>query len=158
MPDHFASLRETSDYQLPSPAQTTGSFRVLVVEDEIDSAEALLLSLQQWGYDARICTSGNEALALAPTFQPNVVLLDIRLPDVDGWKLARKLREWGVNATMIAVTALGEGDDYYRSNKVGIDFHLVKPDFKPQLKQLLERIKRDSAAKLLPPRFSIARN
>jgi CheY-like chemotaxis protein len=68
MPDRFASLRETSDYQPPSAPQTTGSFRVLAVEDEIDSAEALLLSLQQWGYDARICTSGHEALALAPTF------------------------------------------------------------------------------------------
>ena len=104
------------------------------------------MTLQQWGYDARVCTSGNEALALAPTFKPNVVLLDIRLPDMDGWKLARKLRQFGVNATMIAVTALGEGDDYYRSNKAGIDFHLVKPDYLPQLKQLLQRIKRDKGS------------
>lgn len=154
MPDQFTSLRETSDYQPSNARQSAGSFRVLAVEDEIDSAEALLLSLQQWGCDVRVCTSGNEALALAPAFQPDVVLLDIRLPDLDGWKLARKLRECGVNATMIAVTALGEGDDYYRSNKVGIDFHLVKPDFKPQLKQLLERIKRDSAVKRPSTRFA----
>jgi CheY-like chemotaxis protein len=142
---HFSSLRDTSDYQPPSAPQSGGSFRVLALEDETDSAEALLLSLRQWGYDARVCTSGSEALALAPAFRPNVVLLDIRLPDMDGWKVARKLRECGVNATMIAVTALGEGDDYYRSNKVGIEFHLVKPDFKPHLKQLLERMKRDRA-------------
>lgn len=158
MSDRFASLRETSDYQSPSVSQTTGSFRVLAVEDEIDAAEALLLSLQQWGYDARVCTSGHEALALAPAFRPNVVLLDIRLPDLDGWNLARKLREFGINAPLIAVTALGDGDDYYRSNKVGIDFHLVKPDFKPQLKQLLERIKRDSALKRPPAPFANARD
>ena len=156
MPDHFASLRETSDYQPPSAPQTAGSFRVLAVEDDIDSAEALLLSLQQWGYDARVCTSGHEALALAPAYRPSVVLLDIRLPDFDGWNLARKLREYGVHAPMIAVTALGEGDDYYRSNKVGIDFHLVKPDFKPQLRQILDRIKRDSSAKRPPTRFASA--
>ena len=146
MPDKFSSLRETSAYEPPCAPPPTGLLRVLMVEDDIDTATALLMTLQKWAYDGRACTSGNEALALAPSFRPHAVLIDIGLPDMDGCKLARKLRELGVDATMIAVTGHGEGDDYYRSRKAGIDFHLVKPDFKPQLRQLLERIRRDTGA------------
>jgi CheY-like chemotaxis protein len=126
MPDLFAAQRSVNS-NVPQPAP----LRVLLVEDNLDAATALLLTLQNWGYDSRACTSGDEALALAPSFRPNVVLLDIGLPGMDGWQLARKLRQLGVNATFIAVTAHGEGDDYYRSRKAGIDFHLVKPDFNP---------------------------
>lgn len=111
--------------------------RVLVVEDSVDTAEALGLQLREWGHAYRICASGNEALALAPYFRPNVVLIDIGLPDMSGWELARYLP---ANAVLIAVSARGEDNDFRRSQLAGIGYHLVKPAYQRQLRELLGRI------------------
>lgn len=121
-----------------------GNLRVLVVEDNLDTAGALERSLREWGYAARICTSGNEALALAPYYLPHVVLIDIGLPDIDGWEVARRLRrhEAAVAPVFIAVTAHGEQQDFQRSQWAGISYHLVKPAFQPQLREILERLAR----------------
>ncbi|HJT33996.1 MAG TPA: response regulator, partial [Pirellulales bacterium] len=110
-----------------SPLPPPGVLRVLVVEDNLDQAESLEKTLKTWGYDSRICTSAGEALALAPYYQPQVVVIDIGLPDMDGWQLASGLRrqEGTVNAIFIAVTAYGDADDYRRSQQVGISYHLV---------------------------------
>jgi CheY-like chemotaxis protein len=113
------------------------SLRVLVVEDSTDAAEALGLQLREWGYGYRICASGNEALALVPYFRPNVVLVDIGLPDMSGWELARYLPG---NAVLIAISARGEDDDFRRSQYAGIGYHLVKPAYQRQLRELLQRI------------------
>lgn len=124
-----------------SPRQAT-PFRVLVVEDNLDVAETLGQSLTAWGYVAQICTTGHEALALAPYFQPAVVIIDIGLPDLDGWQLARKLRRvpFDREPVMIVVTAFGEKADFERSQQAGISFHLVKPAYQTQLRQLLHRL------------------
>jgi DNA-binding response OmpR family regulator len=111
--------------------------RVLVVEDSLDAAEALALQLKQWGYEYRVCTSGGEALALAPYFRPSVVLIDIGLPDMTGWELAKGLPR---DALLIAITARGEDGDFWRSRFAGIRYHLVKPAYQRQLRELLERI------------------
>ncbi|HEX5445216.1 MAG TPA: response regulator [Pirellulales bacterium] len=119
-----------------------GVLRVLVVEDNLDQAESLEKTLKTWGYDSRICTSGSEALALAPYYQPRVVLIDIGLPDMTGWQLAESLRKQAgsVGAVFIAVTAYGDEDDYRRSQRVGISYHLVKPSFQHQLHEILSRL------------------
>jgi CheY-like chemotaxis protein len=119
-----------------------GHLRVMVVEDNLDTAGALEKSLNQWGYASRVCTSGNEALALAPYYLPDVVLIDIGLPDIDGWELARRLRQHQADAApvLIAVTAHGEQRDFQRSQLAGISYHLVKPAFQPQLRDILERL------------------
>ena len=111
--------------------------RVMVVEDCLDVAESLGLQLREWGYTYRICATGSEALALVPYFRPNVVLIDIGLPDMSGWELARYLP---ANAVLIAVTARGEDDDFRRSQRAGIVYHLVKPAYQRQLRELLQRI------------------
>jgi len=111
--------------------------RVLIVEDSLDVAESLGLHLREWGYAYRICTTGNEALALVPYFRPNVVLIDIGLPDMSGWELARYLPG---NAVLIAVSARGEDEDFRQSQHAGIRYHLVKPAYQRQLRELLERI------------------
>jgi CheY-like chemotaxis protein len=111
--------------------------RIMVVEDSPDVAETVGLFLKQWGHDCRLCTSGKEALAIAPDFKPNVVLLDIGLPDMDGWEVARRLPS---GALLIAVTAHGEAGDFERSQQAGISYHLVKPAFQKQLRELLERL------------------
>lgn len=121
-----------------TPAET---LRVLVVEDHLDVAELLEKNLVDWGYTARTCTSASEALALAPYFQPHVVVVDIGLPDFDGWELVRRLREQRTAEPplFIAVTAHGEGEAYQKSEAVGITYHLVKPSYQQQLRQILER-------------------
>lgn len=125
-----------------SPSSPPSVLRVLVVEDNLDQAESLEKTLKTWGYDSRICTSAGEALALAPYYQPQVVLIDIGLPDMDGWQLANGLRQQvgTESAVLIAVTAYGDADDYRRSQQVGISYHLVKPSFQDQLRAILARL------------------
>lgn len=123
-------------------AVTARPLRVLVVEDSLDAAEMLAIQLQEWGYDSRICASGNEAAALAPYYHPNVVLIDIGLPDMTGWDLAKRLPR---DALLVAVTARGEADDYKNSERAGIRYHLVKPAFQQQLHELLERLRSEPA-------------
>jgi DNA-binding response OmpR family regulator len=130
-----ANLTET--VSLEDRLVSARSLRVLVVEDSLDAADALAIQLRQWGYEYRICTSGGEALALAPYFHPNVVLIDIGLPDMTGWELARLLPR---DALLIAVTARGEDGDYWRSRYAGIRYHLVKPAYQRQLREVLERV------------------
>jgi CheY-like chemotaxis protein len=122
-----------------------GLLRVMVVEDHLDVGEILEKCLTEWGYASRVCTSGNEALALAPYYQPQVVLIDIGLPDMDGWEFARRLRQQQPTNTpiLVAITAHGEQQDFQRSQSVGISYHLVKPSFQPQLRQILDRLARD---------------
>ncbi len=124
--------------------QPNGSLRVLVVEDNLDTAGVLEKSLDNWGYAARVCTSGNEALALSPYYLPHVVLIDIGLPDIDGWELARRMRQHQAAAppVFIAITAHSEQHDFQRSQRAGISYHLVKPSFQPQLREILERLAR----------------
>jgi two-component system, sensor histidine kinase len=118
------------------------ALRVLVVEDSLDVAETLERTLSGWGYSAKVCTSGQEALALAPYFRPMVVLIDIGLPDMTGWELARSLRDQSQNCkpVMIVITAYGDQADFEASQAAGISFHLVKPAFQMQLRQLLARL------------------
>lgn len=110
--------------------------RVMVVEDSLDAAQALAMHLRLWGYEYCLCTSGNEALALVSIHRPNVALIDIGLPDMDGWELAERLPS---DTLLIAVTARGEESDFQRSRLAGIHYHLVKPAFHKQLRELLER-------------------
>jgi CheY-like chemotaxis protein len=121
----------------PDKLAAARPLRVLVVEDCLDVAEAIGLQLRGWGHTYRLCTTGNEALALVPSFRPNVVLIDIGLPDMSGWELARYLPG---NAVLIAISARGEDDDFRRSQLAGISYHLVKPAYQRQLRELLERI------------------
>jgi DNA-binding response OmpR family regulator len=130
-----ASLTETAP--VDDKLVSARPLRVLVVEDSLDAAEALALQLKQWGYEYRVCTSGGEALALAPYFRPSVVLIDIGLPDMTGWELAKGLPR---DALLIAITARGEDGDFWRSRFAGIRYHLVKPAYQRQLRELLERI------------------
>ena len=121
----------------PGNLAVSQPLRVLVVEDSVDVAEALGLQLREWGHTYRLCASGNEALTLVPYFRPNVVLIDIGLPDMSGWELARYLPG---DAVLIAVSARGEDDDFRRSQLAGIGYHLVKPAYQRQLRELLERL------------------
>lgn len=108
---------------------TAPSRRVLVVDDNLDSAETIALMAQLWGHDVRTAHNGQAALELAEDYRPEVVLLDIGLPGMDGFEVAKRLRaqEWMVGVMLVAMTGYGQEEDRRRSREVGFDHHMVKP-------------------------------
>jgi signal transduction histidine kinase len=103
--------------------------RVLIVEDNADAAEAMRMLLDQLGHEVASAASGDEALDVARRFRPEVVLLDIGLPGLDGYEVARQLRGFDETraSRLIAVTGYGQPSDRERSSAAGFDHHLVKP-------------------------------
>jgi CheY-like chemotaxis protein len=102
----------------------------LVVDDNRDIAESLGETLSELGYDVRVAYDGITALALARTFRPAVCLVDIGLPGIDGYELARRLRrmpELPADLRLIAITGYGGEADRRSSEKAGFTAHIVKP-------------------------------
>jgi PAS domain S-box-containing protein len=114
--------------------------RVLVVDDNADSAESLILLTGMWGHETRLAHDGPGAVALASEFKPEIVLLDIGLPGMTGYDVARHLRAIpGLEgAFLVAMTGYGQEEDRRRSTAAGIDLHLVKPVDPAMLRKLLE--------------------
>jgi PAS domain S-box-containing protein len=113
-----------------SPIASPGSSRrILVVDDNIDHAESLAHLMQSEGHEIAIAHDGAEALVLAERLRPEVMLLDIGLPVIDGFETCRRLRAepWGKPMLVIAITGWGQDVDRSRSRDAGFDHHLVKP-------------------------------
>ncbi len=116
-----------------APASTANpkasSRRILVVDDNTDAATSLAVLLDLDGHETQTAFSSAEALQLADSFDPEVVLLDIGLPDMDGYEVARRLRlsARGAHRTLVALTGYGQQDDRQRARDAGFDAHLVKP-------------------------------
>lgn len=127
--------------QGPGVAPARERKRVLIVDDSIDAAVALAEVLGDFGYVTRVAHDGVTALREAGEFLPQVVLLDIGLPRMDGFELAQRLRqEAGLSgAQIIAVTGYGTDSDRARSRAAGIDAHLVKPIDTDRLRRLMEQ-------------------
>jgi signal transduction histidine kinase len=115
------------------------SLRVLIVEDNRDAAAMLDVLLKEWGQDTRVAHDALIALDVASQFQPQVVLLDIGLPQLHGYEVARRIRQhaWGKRALLVAITGWGQEADRQQSKAAGIDFHLVKPVDPGALRTLL---------------------
>jgi PAS domain S-box-containing protein len=119
-----------SPAQPPSPDVThRGPLRVLVVEDNADSAEMLSVMLELHGYETAIASDGLAALEEAQRFQPNAILCDIGLPGMTGYEVAQRVRALPVKVQprMVALTGYGQDDDRRRAADAGFDHHLVKP-------------------------------
>lgn len=116
---------------------------VLIVDDNGDAARLLCEALTALGYQARIAVDGPRALRVAAEFQPAIGVLDIGLPLMDGYELARRLRARD-GIRLIAVTGYGQPSDHERSRAVGFDAHLVKPIELGELARLLDRLRQSS--------------
>jgi PAS domain S-box-containing protein len=129
LPLSIASLDETS----PTPAEfgpkALSRCRILVVDDNKDAADSLAMLLRVDGNDIRTAYDGAEALEVAEVFHPEVVLLDIGLPKLNGYDVARRMRQqpWGHSATLVALTGWGKDEDRRLSQDAGFNAHLVKP-------------------------------
>ena len=115
------------------------SHRILVVDDNRDGADSLSEVLRIMGNDTRTAYDGQEGVDVAGEFQPDVLLLDIGLPKLNGYEVCRRIRKqsWGKNIVLIAVTGWGQDDDRRRSKEAGFDHHLVKPVDPQALMKLL---------------------
>ena len=113
----------------PADAVPASRIRILVVDDNVDAAQSLELLLVELGHEVQIAYDGTAAIATARTFRPQVVLLDIALPGMNGYDVARTLRSsgWLDGARIIALTGFGQDQDRHRSQAAGFDGHLVKP-------------------------------
>jgi CheY-like chemotaxis protein len=120
------------------------TLRVLIVEDQEDAAATYRLLLCLHGVGAKSVPDGPSALALMPSFEPDAVLLDIGLPGMDGWELARRIKAGPTRKPpfLIAVTGSGRPEDLRKSADAGIDLHLVKPVHAERLVGLLKRFGR----------------
>jgi CheY-like chemotaxis protein len=113
--------------------------RVLIADDNRDSADTLASMLEMVGHDVRVCYDGVNALTQAELFRPEIMLLDIGMPVLNGLELAGRVRErpWGTNIRLIALTGWGQPEDIRRSQRAGFDHHLVKPVELARLQELI---------------------
>jgi signal transduction histidine kinase len=103
--------------------------RILIVDDNRDSADSLAMLLKLTGHEVHSAFDGLEAVAAATTLRPDVILIDLGLPKLNGYEVARRIREQpGIHhAVLVALTGLGQEDDRRRSDEAGFDAHMVKP-------------------------------
>jgi len=119
------------------------SLRVLVVDDEPDTAESLAALVELWGHEVRIAADGRTALAAIADKVPDVILLDLGLPGITGWDVARRVHQ--IDRTkrpfLVAITGFADDDARAISGSVGIDIHLTKPIELEPLAALLKRLR-----------------
>jgi CheY-like chemotaxis protein len=132
-------VRETARSEDGFP-KTSAPLRILVVDDNLDAARALGTLLGLLGHQVTLAPDGPEALALIPAANPELVLIDIGLPKMDGYALAAAIRGAGLHrAALVAVTGYGREEDLRRSREAGFDHHLVKPIDLATLQQITNR-------------------
>jgi PAS domain S-box-containing protein len=114
--------------------------RVLVVDDNRDAAETLAMLMEVTGHEVRTAHDGEAGVAAAGEFRPDVILMDIGMPKLNGYEAARRIREqpWGQGVLLVALTGWGQDDDRRRSDAAGFDAHLVKPVDHAALTKLLD--------------------
>ena len=144
---------------------TSPPLRVLVVDDLPDMVQSMAILLPLWGHDVRTARDGLEALDVAADYRPNVVLLDVSMPGLNGYQVARQLRSLPTLSRTFLVSVTGHGGeaDIQRSREAGCDYHLLKPVDPNDLERLLASRKKardearteedseDPSTGLLPP-------
>lgn len=125
-----------------SPASEKKKLRILVVDDNVDAAEMVSLLLRLWGHEICVAHNGLEAIDRALEFEPHAIFLDIGLPGLDGFEVARRIRgnPQLAKVRLAAMTGYGQVEDRTKSKEAGFDAHLVKPVDSSALKSMLDEI------------------
>jgi CheY-like chemotaxis protein len=135
---------ELSENAGPASAATaTQKHRILAVDDNRDAADSLAVMLAAMGHETRTAYDGDGAVQTAASFRPELVLLDIGLPKLNGYEVARQIRQqpWGREMMLIALTGWGQDDDKRRSMEAGFNDHLTKPLELAALMRLIAHLK-----------------
>jgi CheY-like chemotaxis protein len=114
--------------------------RILLIEDNADAREAMCALLELDGHDVQAAADGPQGLELARTKLPEIVLIDIGLPGMDGFEVARRMRALGQPVVLVALTGYGQPEDRRRTQEAGFDVHLVKPVDPADLTNALARL------------------
>ena len=128
-----------------SPANRTGR-KILVADDDQDSAESLALLFQLMGHDVRAAQSGLAAIDVAAEFRPDLIVLDIGMPGLDGYEVCRRIRQhdWAQTIVIAALTGWSRDEDRDRSEQAGFNHFLVKPVDPKALEDLIAGVGRRS--------------
>ena len=131
------SGRDSSASRLPPSA-----LKVLVVDDNVDTVLSFSMLLKASGHEVRTAHDGPAAIVAALDYEPDVVLLDIGLPGLNGYEVAKRLRQYPVfkNVVLIALTGYGQDSDRQTALQAGFNHHLVKPASLAQLQQILATV------------------
>jgi CheY-like chemotaxis protein len=129
-------------------AAPQGPLRILVADDNVDAADVMCALLDASGYDTRIAYDGVEALAIAREFQPQLALLDLGMPRMDGFEAARRMRADPqlARTVLVAVTGWGAESDRDRTREAGFDHHLLKPASMAQVQAIVAEALRMAGA------------
>lgn len=124
------------------PARSGPKFRILVVDDNRDAADSLAMMLRLMGHEVQTAHDGVEGVQAAATFRPDVALLDIGMPKMNGYEVARHIREqpWGKELLLVALTGWTQEEDKMRATKAGFHYHLTKPVEPAAIVKVLECI------------------
>jgi PAS domain S-box-containing protein len=141
-PGDETDRRDEIDREVHAAQPLAAGGRILVVDDNADAGETLAMLLGLYGYQVEVVSSGMAALELVPAFRPDVVFLDIGMPVMDGYEVARRLREHpaGQQVYLIALTGWGQPEDRRRTREAGFDHHFIKPVDPGAVRALLAQV------------------
>jgi len=142
LPD--ATEGESAQASAPSQARAPTPRHILIADDNADALESLAALLQMAGHEVDTALDGERALEIAARRPPQIALLDLGMPRLDGWEVARRIRAqpWGEGIVLVAVTGWSADEDRRRTRAAGFDTHLLKPLNLETLEQVLEQLPR----------------
>lgn len=122
-------------------SSSPGGLRILVADDNRDNAESCAMVLRLEGHEVHVAHSGIDALAIGAGFRPQIVLLDLAMPGMDGYATASQIRasEWGSTITLVAMTGLGQAEDLRKTRENGFDHHFIKAAKFSLLQEMLKQ-------------------
>jgi CheY-like chemotaxis protein len=134
-----AAASAAAESQVAEPAAPAGGHRILVADDNVDSATTLANLLELMGNEVRVAHDGEEALETAAAFGADLILLDIGMPKLNGYDVARRIRSqpWGRDVVLVALTGWSQEENRRRSRQAGFDHHVVKPIEPAVMQQLV---------------------
>ena len=139
---HSSAQAQTAPEAVDEPVRAPGHRRILIVDDNVDAAEMLSEMLDLFGHQTRMANDGSAALLAAQASIPEVIILDIGLPGMSGYDVARKLRQDAsfARTALVALTGWGSSEDKLKAKSAGFDFHLTKPVSMQEVQRVLAQV------------------